>query len=41
MQYGEYKGWWADTGKPIAPEEWAVARAVMKGRDVAQRAHRY
>jgi len=30
-QYGEYKGWWADTGKPIAPEEWAVARAVMKG----------
>jgi diguanylate cyclase (GGDEF)-like protein/PAS domain S-box-containing protein len=30
-QYGEYKGWWADTGKPIAPEEWAVARAVRKG----------
>jgi len=30
-QFGEYKGWWADTGKPIAPEEWAVARAVRKG----------
>ncbi len=30
-QFGEYKGWWADTGKPIAPEEWAVARAIMKG----------
>ncbi|MEW6330654.1 MAG: PAS domain S-box protein [Pseudomonadota bacterium] len=30
-QYGEYKGWWADTGKPIAPEEWAAARAVRKG----------
>jgi len=30
-QFGEYKGWWADTGKPIAPEEWAVARAVRQG----------
>jgi diguanylate cyclase (GGDEF)-like protein/PAS domain S-box-containing protein len=30
-QFGEYKGWWADTGKPIAPEEWAAARAVRKG----------
>lgn len=29
--YGEYKGWWADTGKPIAPEEWAAARAIIKG----------
>ncbi|MCX6567499.1 MAG: PAS domain S-box protein [Candidatus Aminicenantes bacterium] len=30
-RYGEYKGWWADTGKPIRPEEWAAARAVTKG----------
>jgi PAS domain S-box-containing protein len=30
-KYGEYKGWWADTGKPIRADEWAVARAVTKG----------
>jgi PAS domain S-box-containing protein len=30
-QFGEYKGWWVDTGKPIAPEEWALARALTKG----------
>jgi PAS domain S-box-containing protein len=30
-QFGEYKGWWADTGKRIEPEEWAAARAVLKG----------
>ena len=30
-QFGEYKGWWLDTGKRIEPEEWAVARAVRKG----------
>ncbi|MBI1911815.1 MAG: PAS domain-containing protein [Deltaproteobacteria bacterium] len=30
-RYGEYRGWWADTGKPIAPEEWAAARAIIKG----------
>ncbi len=29
--YGDYKGWWADTGKPIAAEEWALARAILKG----------
>ncbi|HNU73059.1 MAG TPA: PAS domain S-box protein, partial [Thermodesulfobacteriota bacterium] len=29
--YGEYKGWWADTGEPIEAEGWALARAVMKG----------
>ena len=27
-RYGEYKGWWADSSKPIEPEEWAVARAI-------------
>jgi len=30
-QFGEYKGWWLHSGKPIEPEEWAVARAVQKG----------
>jgi PAS domain S-box-containing protein len=30
-QFGEYKGWWVDTGKRIEPEEWAAARAVLKG----------
>jgi PAS domain S-box-containing protein len=30
-EFGEYKGWWVDTGKPIAAEEWALARAVKKG----------
>ena len=30
-QFGEYKGWWVDTGKPIAAEEWALARALTKG----------
>jgi len=30
-QFGQYKGWWVDTGKPIAPEEWALARALTKG----------
>lgn len=29
--YGEYKGWWADTGKPLEPHEWALARAVRQG----------
>lgn len=31
-QFGEYKGWWADTGKPIAADEWALARALTKGQ---------
>lgn len=30
-QFGEYKGWWADTGERIAPSEWAAARAIQKG----------
>jgi PAS domain S-box-containing protein len=29
--YGEYKGWWADSGERIQPEDWAAARAVTKG----------
>ena len=30
-QFGEYKAWWVETGEPIAPDEWGVARAVRKG----------
>lgn len=30
-QYHEYKGWWAGTGKRIDAEEWAAARAIMRG----------
>lgn len=30
-QYAEYKGWWHDTGKLIAPEEWSLARAIQHG----------
>lgn len=29
-RYGEYKGWWADTGQRIASEEWGLARALRK-----------
>jgi PAS domain S-box-containing protein len=30
-QFDAYKGWWADTGKKIEPEDWAIARAIRKG----------
>lgn len=30
-RFGEYKGWWLDSGKLIEPEEWAAARAIRKG----------
>lgn len=30
-QYGEYKGWWPDTGRRIKPDEWAAARAILRG----------
>jgi PAS domain S-box-containing protein len=32
--YAAFKAWWSDTGKPLAPEEWASAQAVQKGRPV-------
>jgi PAS domain S-box-containing protein len=32
--YTAYRAWWADTGKAIAPEEWASAQAVQKGEPV-------
>lgn len=30
-RYAEYKGWWADTGKPLSVDEWAGGRAIIKG----------
>ncbi|RPI68684.1 MAG: PAS domain S-box protein, partial [Geobacteraceae bacterium] len=32
--YEAYKAWWLDTGKPVQPEEWASARATLKGEAV-------
>jgi PAS domain S-box-containing protein len=32
--YGEYKAWWADTGKLVQPEEWAAARAITSGETI-------
>jgi len=32
--YHEYQAWWADTGKPVLPQEWASARAVNEGESV-------
>ena len=29
--YGDYKGWWEDSGKSIGAREWAMARALEKG----------
>jgi len=26
------RGWWAASGQPIAPEEWAARRAILKGQ---------
>ena len=32
--YGEYKGWWADTGQEIKPEEWPALSAIRKGEAI-------
>jgi PAS domain S-box-containing protein len=32
-EYAEYDGWWADTGEPVEPEEWPLARA-LRGEEV-------
>jgi PAS domain S-box-containing protein len=29
--FAAYKGWWADTGKPVTPDEWGLARAIGRG----------
>lgn len=31
QSYGVYKGWWAESGQPIAADEWALARALARG----------
>ncbi len=33
-----YRGWWAETGRPLAPEEWASSRALTKGEVVLNEA---
>lgn len=30
-EFGQYRGWWLESGKPIAAEEWALARALQNG----------
>lgn len=32
--YAPYKAWWVDSGRPLAPEEWASAQVVEKGEPV-------
>ena len=29
--FGEYRAWWADTGEPVEPGDWALARALERG----------
>jgi two-component system, cell cycle sensor histidine kinase and response regulator CckA len=29
--FDQFKGWWVENGRPIAPDEWAAARAVRHG----------
>ncbi|MBD2503014.1 hybrid sensor histidine kinase/response regulator [Anabaena azotica] len=33
-QYHEYKGWWADTGKPLASQDWTLARTLATGKAI-------
>lgn len=30
-EFSEYKAWWADSGRPISSDEWALSRAIKKG----------
>ena len=30
-EFGEYKAWWAETGKQVAADEWAGIRAIRNG----------
>jgi PAS domain S-box-containing protein len=29
--FDQFKGWWVESGRPIAPDEWAAARALRRG----------
>lgn len=33
-EYGEYKGWWADTGERVEPNQWAAVRAISQGESI-------
>ncbi|HEY9801304.1 MAG TPA: PAS domain S-box protein [Leptolyngbyaceae cyanobacterium] len=33
-QYHEYKGWWEDTGKPLAAQDWTLARTLATGKAI-------
>jgi len=28
-EFGEYRGWWADSGRPVEPHEWGLPRALL------------
>ena len=30
-EFGQYKGWWLESGKPIEAGDWALARALTRG----------
>ncbi|GGO26241.1 hypothetical protein GCM10008949_16900 [Deinococcus humi] len=32
--YGEWVGWWPDTGKRLEADEWAMTRALLEGKTV-------
>lgn len=32
QEYGDYKGWWVDNGKPLTAGDWAVSRALRLGQ---------
>jgi PAS domain S-box-containing protein len=34
QQYGQYRAWWADSGRPVQPDEWAAARVLATGHSV-------
>ena len=29
--FDQFRGWWVESGRPIAPDEWAAARALRRG----------
>ncbi len=35
-EFHVYRAWWADTGKPLGHEDWAVSRALRKGETSLQ-----
>jgi PAS domain S-box-containing protein len=38
FEQGEYKGWWADSGKRIEPDEWGALRAITTGESQVDKA---